>query len=233
MPRADIRGRSLSGLGSDSLGVSMSEPVYEGRAIRIRFDGDKCIHSRNCVLTLPQVFRANVPGAWIDPDAASAEAIAALAHRCPSGVITYERLDGQPGEEPSRRNVVAVQENGPYAVRGTLEVGGKAETPRLTLCRCGASRRKPYCDHSHAQAGFTATGEVSPADDPGTITASGPLHVNPLNDGPLMLVGPVEITAGSGRTVQRTEKCFLCRCGGSARKPFCDGSHRAIGFKSS
>ncbi|MCH8843060.1 MAG: CDGSH iron-sulfur domain-containing protein, partial [SAR324 cluster bacterium] len=38
------------------------------------------------------------------------------------------------------------------------------------------------------------------------------------------------IICGSGRTIQRTERAFLCRCGGSGRKPFCDGTHSKIGF---
>ncbi|MEQ1506370.1 MAG: (4Fe-4S)-binding protein, partial [Myxococcota bacterium] len=39
--------------------------VYDGARIRIRFEGSRCIHSRNCVLTLPTVFRPNVQGPWI------------------------------------------------------------------------------------------------------------------------------------------------------------------------
>ena len=45
-----------------------------------------------------QVFRANVPGPWIFPDSASVEGIVQVAHACPSGAITYERLDGGPQE---------------------------------------------------------------------------------------------------------------------------------------
>ena len=44
--------------------------------------------------------------------------------------------------------------------------------------------------------------------------------------------GPVEICCGTGRTVDRTQATRLCRCGGSENKPFCDGSHRRIGFRS-
>ena len=75
----------------------MSERVT-GQALTIQFDGQKCIHSRNCVLSLPQVFRANVEGPWIHPDAASPDAVAALAARCPSGAIVVERHDGVPDE---------------------------------------------------------------------------------------------------------------------------------------
>jgi CDGSH-type Zn-finger protein len=42
----------------------------------------------------------------------------------------------------------------------------------------------------------------------------------------------LEITAGTGRMVCRVEAARLCRCGGSASKPFCDGTHRTNGFRS-
>lgn len=204
--------------------------VYDGKAIRVIFDGTKCIHSRNCVLTLPHVFRANVPGAWIDPDAATPEEIATLSQRCPSGAITYERLDGAAAEPTPRRNVVAVTEAGPYHVRADLRVATDPPATRATLCRCGASANKPYCDGSHKAAGFDATGECPSAAEIATLAEGGPLEVKPLPNGPLAVTGPVEVVAGSGRTVQRGTRLFLCRCGASGNKPFCDGSHRAAGF---
>jgi CDGSH-type Zn-finger protein len=58
------------------------------------------------------------------------------------------------------------------------------------------------------------------------------LHVLPEKDGPLKLKGPLEICSGTGRTINRVLSAKLCRCGGSANKPYCDGSHRSNGFKS-
>lgn len=209
----------------------MSE-VVDGRAVRITFDGARCIHARACVLGLPQVFKANVQGPWIDPDAAPPEEIVALASRCPSGAIRVERLDGGAGEAPSGRNVVAVQENGPLACRGDLILDGAPLGPRATLCRCGASKNKPFCDGSHTAAGFTATGQVPPQGTPGDWGDPGPLRIEALPDGPLKVEGPHETTCGTGATIRRAEKAFLCRCGASSNKPFCDGTHRKIGFKS-
>ena len=51
---------------------------YQGKDIIVYFDESKCIHSRNCVLSLPNVFCANVEGPWIKPDNGSAEMIAAI-----------------------------------------------------------------------------------------------------------------------------------------------------------
>ncbi len=203
--------------------------VVEGAKARITFDGQKCIHARACVLTLPAVFKANVEGPWIDPDAATPEDLLAVAARCPSGAVKVERLDGGAGEVPSGRNVLAVWENGPVAARGELVVGGQPLT-RATLCRCGQSANKPYCDGSHATAGFQATGELAVPESLPAWGEAGPLTVTPLPNGPLKVSGAHEVTSGTGKAHARGETAFLCRCGQSAKKPFCDGSHRAAGF---
>ena len=203
--------------------------IVDGKHSRIHFDGARCIHARNCVLAHPGVFKANVQGAWIDPDAATAEELQIVAERCPSGAIRVERLDGGSAARPSQRNVVAVLENGPYTVRGALNVAGTTE-PRATLCRCGASKNKPYCDGSHVPAAFVATGEFpAPADLP-AWGEPGELSVTPLKDGPLKVAGAHEVTSGGGRALRRAEVAFLCRCGQSANKPLCDGTHRKTGF---
>ena len=206
----------------------MSE-VSEGASVRIRFDGSRCIHARNCVLGLPNVFRANVEGDWIDPDGAPADEIFAAAARCPSGAIQVERIDGAPNEAPSGRNVVAVLENGPYAVRGDLRVAGGTEL-RATLCRCGASANKPFCDGSHVAAKFVATGDLPAPESLPAWEAPGPLEVTAIPNGPLKVAGAHEVTCGTGRAHKRGTSSFLCRCGASSTKPFCDGTNRKVGF---
>lgn len=211
----------------------MSDDIQEarGKNVLIRFEGKKCIHSRNCVLGRPDVFVPNAPGEWIQPDAASAEAVAALAQSCPSGAITYERLDGGEQEPAPKVNVVRVRENGPLAVTGSVEMGD-ARLFRATLCRCGASKNKPFCDSSHAAAGFAATGEPASQESQPLAVRNGALKVTPLANGPLMVEGNLEVCTGTGHTINRTQKCFLCRCGASEKKPFCDGSHKQVGFQS-
>jgi len=211
----------------------MSDPIEiaEGREVRILFEGRRCIHARRCVLTLPEVFRANVEGPWIHPDAAEADEIRALARRCPSGAIRVEAADGTPTERPPKKNVVAVIENGPLAFRGDLRIDGEEPCIRATLCRCGQSRRKPFCDNSHVAGGFRATGEPDPLPDVGELTSGGPLEVTPAPNGPLLVSGPVEvIRGGTGKTVRKGDKLAFCRCGQSSNKPFCDGTHRKVGF---
>lgn len=203
---------------------------YRGQRVVVHFAGDRCIHSRNCVLGNPNVFIPNAPGAWIQPDAASVEAVVALAHACPSGAITYERLDGGAAEAAPPVNVVRIRENGPLAFHADLQLPGGAAL-RATLCRCGASQHKPYCDGSHREAGFTATGEPATKESAALTARGGPLKIAPAVNGPLIVSGPLEICSGTGRTVTRTEKAALCRCGGSSNKPFCDSTHRKNGFQ--
>jgi CDGSH-type Zn-finger protein len=58
------------------------------------------------------------------------------------------------------------------------------------------------------------------------------LAIDPQMNGPLRVRGNLEITSGTGRVVARVTSAALCRCGGSATKPFCDGTHAKIGFRS-
>lgn len=212
----------------------MSDDVhqYRGKGILVRFEGSKCIHARNCVLGRPDAFVADAQHGWIQPDAASPEEVAAVARSCPSGAITYERMDGGVGESAPAVNVVRVRENGPLAMHAEIAMRDQPPMLRATLCRCGNSKNKPFCDKSHVAAGFAASGEPATQESPPLEQRGGTLDVRPLRNGPLLVTGNVEIVSGTGRTVTRTQKVMLCRCGGSEKKPFCDGSHLKIGFKS-
>lgn len=200
-----------------------------GQKVVIRFEAAKCIHSRNCVLGRPDVFVPNVQGEWIHPDRATPEEVAELAHNCPSGAIQYEWLHGG-GEVGPVVNTVRVRENGPLAIHAPLQIAGQPAGYRVTLCRCGASRNKPYCDGSHTAAGFMATGEPATVDSKPLAARDAPVAVTPLANGPLQVKGPVEVVTGTGRTINRVEEAYFCRCGASKNKPYCDGSHKASGF---
>jgi CDGSH-type Zn-finger protein/uncharacterized Fe-S cluster protein YjdI len=203
---------------------------YAGKQIVVRFDGSRCIHSRNCVLGRPDVFVPNAPGGWIHPDGASPDAVAEIAHNCPSGAITYERLDSGPQEVAPKVNLVRIRENGPLAFHADLRMAGQGTVYRATLCRCGASKNKPLCDGSHMGAGFAATGEPPTQDSTALEQRDGTLILSSAKNGPLLVKGNLEVVTSTGRTILRTRSTALCRCGGSANKPFCDGTHAKIGF---
>ncbi len=202
--------------------------TYTGKDIAISFDMKRCIHARNCFLKLPQVFDPE-RRPWVDPDAAPAEEIAAMIRTCPSGALTFKKAGVE--ETPPGINRVQVLENGPNAFHGNLTVSGQATT-RATICRCGKSKNMPYCDYSHVEVKFEATGEPpetgkdAPGDDLGEAVA-----IIQCENGPIEARGALEITSGTGHRLHRGTRAFLCRCGASKNKPFCDGSHKEIDFE--
>jgi CDGSH-type Zn-finger protein/uncharacterized Fe-S cluster protein YjdI len=205
----------------------------EGRDLTLIYEGKKCIHSRFCVTWGPKVFIANVKGPWINPDAMSTDALTEIAHVCVSGAIRYKRKDGQPDEAAPPVNLISVREGGPYAIKADIRLNGApAGNFRYTLCRCGASKSKPFCDGSHHDVHFAASGEPPTGKADMLPVRDGPLEITPTLDGPLQVRGNMEIISGTGRVVARVESARLCRCGASNTKPFCDGSHEKIGFRS-
>jgi CDGSH-type Zn-finger protein/uncharacterized Fe-S cluster protein YjdI len=210
----------------------MAIETVRGREFIIHFNGSRCIHSRNCVLDRPDVFVPNVKGEWIYPDKADEAAMAQLAHNCPSGAITYELVDGGVSEVPPVVNTLRVRENGPLAINAPLTIDGVDQGLRATLCRCGQSKRKPFCDSSHTAAGFVASGEPANQESQALELRNGPVSITPKLNGPFLVSGNLEVVSGTGRTINRVTKTVLCRCGQSANKPYCDGSHTRVGFKS-
>ena len=205
--------------------------IIPGKGVEVRYYGRRCIHSRNCVLDRPDVFVPNVEGEWIHPENASAEEVAEIAHNCPSGAIQYQRRDGGKQESPPVVNTVRVLENGPYAFHADLIIDGETDVGyRRVLCRCGVSKTKPFCDASHHMSGFQATGEANHGKMATLAARNGPLRITPTHNGPLKVTGSLEIVSGTGTTLAKTSETFLCRCGHSSNKPFCDGTHEKVGF---
>lgn len=204
--------------------------IADGNALSLTFDTKRCIHARFCVTGAPKTFLANVKGDWLFPDETEVSRLVEIAHACPSGAITYKRKDGAANELAPPVNLLNIREAGPYAVKAELLIGGQRSGFRATLCRCGASKNKPFCDGSHHEAGFAASGEPETVSLDPLSVRDGALHIDPQKDGPLKVSGNLEICSGTGRVVKRVTQARLCRCGQSKTKPFCDGSHRAAAF---
>lgn len=59
-------------------------------------------------------------------------------------------------------------------------------------------------------------------------------EIKPKDDGPYLISGDFKLVDVEGNEWQaENETIALCRCGHSQNKPFCDGSHKKIGFKES
>ena len=131
---------------------------YPRAEICVEWYASRCIHSGACIRALPEAFN---PGRrpWVDVSAADVDALAEAVVRCPTGALRYRRLDGGPPEpEPPAVTITPVR-NGPYFVRGPIEVkdpstGETSHETRVALCRCGKSGHMPFCDNTHRAIGF-------------------------------------------------------------------------------
>ena len=131
--------------------------TYAGPKIAIHDNRGLCAHIGHCTEGLSAVFREEGEP-WIDAAGATAEAIAATVRRCPSGALGYS-VDGVEATDRDAPPAVTALRDGPYAVTGGIELvgvafGEGASREHYTLCRCGASRNKPFCDGSHWEVGF-------------------------------------------------------------------------------
>jgi uncharacterized Fe-S cluster protein YjdI len=137
--------------------------VYETAEIQVSFDPARCIHSAECVRALPEVFDPR-ERRWVRPENAAADAVAAAVARCPTGALHAVRRAAPVGAPDAAAGtdaavVIRLADHGPLLVRGPVRIldsAGElvAEDTRVALCRCGRSGNAPFCDGSHARAGF-------------------------------------------------------------------------------
>ena len=152
---ATVRGVALCRCGG-----SQNKPFCDGTHGRNGFRDDNralCAHAAHCTEQLPSVFRHGGQP-WIDPDGAPVQEIVAVIGKCPSGALSYA-IDGSEAVPPQRAPMVTVADRGPYEITGGIELtnvkqGAGASPEHYTLCRCGASNNKPFCDGSHWEVGF-------------------------------------------------------------------------------
>lgn len=123
-----------------------------GKKITIHDNRGICAHGGYCTDGLPSVFHYREEP-WIYPDSGTVQDIINTINKCPSGALSYsiddveyKDRDGDPG--------IFVSPDGPYVVSGKpeLEKTERLEgvsTEHFTLCRCGGSENKPFCDGTH------------------------------------------------------------------------------------
>ena len=130
---------------------------YPGEALTIHDNRCICSHAEHCTIHSPAVFcRDKKP--WIDPDGEEPQKVIKTIEMCPSGALSYS-IDGREHRDREAEPEIRVDRDGPYCVRGGVELVGQnlgegASLEHYTLCRCGESRNMPRCDGSHWEAGF-------------------------------------------------------------------------------
>ena len=148
-----------------------------------------------------------------------------------------ERQNGQGAQQRMLEipNEAMISNGGPLQITGNItlvnEDGTVEYANHLSLCRCGRSGAKPSCNGAHLDAEFLHSGkfsdvsEVHPSNRPSKIT------ISLIKDGPITFRGRLRLHNQFGQECTKM-RGSLCRCGHSASKPFCDGSHERTGFRS-
>jgi CDGSH-type Zn-finger protein len=134
---------------------------YQAGRITIHDNRSICAHAGRCTDGLATVFKYQ-SDPWIDPAAGTVDKIIDTIHQCPSGALSYT-LDGVAGSDPQRQPSITVTQDGPYAVAGGVQLLAQAwaqgaSREHYTLCRCGGSKNKPFCDGMHGSIGFKDEG---------------------------------------------------------------------------
>ena len=125
---------------------------YQGKKITIHDNRGICAHAGRCTDGLSSVFRLKEEP-WIDPDATSADEIIATIQKCPSGALSYSVHDVEHRDRDGEPTIF-VAPDGPYVVSGgpdlsdTIRLEGTSQE-HFTMCRCGGSKNKPFCDGTH------------------------------------------------------------------------------------
>ena len=127
----------------------------DGVAVTVSYTPVLCTHAAQCQARAQRVFDPKQKP-WIQPDNGSLQEILDVMAACPSGALRVSV-----GEMPQQHLTtgvveIAVERHGPYHVKNvTLDAkfnGAGASQTKYSLCRCGLSKNKPFCDGSHYDA---------------------------------------------------------------------------------
>ena len=143
---------------ADHAPIADRRSAYPAGEITVYDDRTRCAHFGQCTTRLASVFRAD-DEPFVDASAAPASEVEDVVRGCPSGALAYAVGDDAAPVEIHERPSITPIVDGPYRVRGAVTVVGAdgrayEARERQTLCRCGQSRNKPFCDGSHWYAEF-------------------------------------------------------------------------------
>lgn len=131
-------------------------------------------------------------------------------------------------------NEALVTNAGPLQITGNItlvtEDGSVQYANHITLCRCGHSGSKPNCNGQHVDMEFLNSGKIPEASEISASQNPSKLTISCIRNGPITFRGRLRMHNQFGQECVKM-RGSLCRCGQSASKPFCDGSHSRIGFK--
>ena len=125
---------------------------YTNGEVTVVWQPAKCIHSGIYLRGLPKVFNLK-QRPWVDMTAATSEQIVNLVKECPSKALS---IKGVKFKEPDNSGVeVTLVPHGPLIIKGGATVHERQNKEvfheTVSFCRCGRSKKLPYCDGTHAQ----------------------------------------------------------------------------------
>ena len=147
---------------TNNLPVKDKRRDYHGKEITIHDNRKICSHAAECISNLPSVFKLGSKP-WINADGSKIQDIINAVRKCPSGALSYS-INGDEYKDRTEHSkpTVTVLRNGPYHITGGIELLGEdiqfgqgASKEHYTLCRCGSSENKPFCDGTHKRINFT------------------------------------------------------------------------------
>jgi CDGSH-type Zn-finger protein len=150
--RVPFHGQEVADHGS----IEDRHKVHPGEGVVLTDDRSICEHAGFCADRFTNVWRMITD----TDDPAVRERLIGMVRLCPSGALATRSDVAAEPDEPALPTSVAAIEDGPLWVRGGVRVTGADGRDyevrnRVTLCRCGASTNKPFCDGTHQEIGFT------------------------------------------------------------------------------
>jgi CDGSH-type Zn-finger protein len=145
--------------------IAARRAPWEGEAVVLYDDRSLCTHAGFCTNLRTTVWAL----ADDSDDPESFEGFVAMVHQCPSGRLAYAPTDDpETLVEPEFERSIGVEPNASYWVRGGIPIVSEDGSPyevrnRQTLCRCGRSGNKPFCDGSHKHVGFVDDARPGPS----------------------------------------------------------------------
>lgn len=139
---------------------------YTNGEVTVYWRADLCIHSANCLIGLPGVFNSGKKP-WINMQGANSKEIMATVNTCPSRALVFKRNASPVSSKQKRKGGktakfarVQILRNGPALITGNFIIRDpdkkkiKIKTETAALCRCGGTRKSPFCDGTHLAIGF-------------------------------------------------------------------------------
>ena len=122
--------------------MSSKLTIYENTAI--------CSHAAFCLKGTPDQWTSDANGEPLTEDK-----LISMVQACPSGALSYA-LGGEEFRDQTRDPKIRIDQNTPIMIEGGIELkntewGEGASKEHYALCRCGASKMKPFCDGSHSE----------------------------------------------------------------------------------